>query len=112
MRKIAFLLVVLSLGLVAGCGVELPTPSPSPTQAVLPTSPPSPTSPPEATVSSEEAVAEAPASGMDSILGLASCVAAPFDFPTEPRIPPITEDDHLHGSADASISFIEYADFQ
>jgi hypothetical protein len=44
--------------------------------------------------------------------GPASCVAAPFDFPVEPRIPPVTEEDHIHGLADAPITFIEYADFQ
>jgi len=39
-------------------------------------------------------------------------VAEPFDFPVEPRIPPVTEEDHIHGPADAPITFIEYADFQ
>jgi len=39
-------------------------------------------------------------------------VEAPFDFPVEPRIPPVTEDDHVHGPADAPITFFEYADFQ
>jgi hypothetical protein len=39
-------------------------------------------------------------------------MAAPFDFPVESRIPPITEEDHVHGPADAPITFIEYADFQ
>jgi len=44
--------------------------------------------------------------------GPAFCVEAPFDFPAELRIPPVTEEDHVHGPADASITFIEYADFQ
>jgi hypothetical protein len=44
--------------------------------------------------------------------GPAACVAAPLDFQAEPRIPPVTEDDHVHGPADAPITFIEYADFQ
>ncbi len=109
MRKTTLLLVVLLLGLVAGCGVELPTPSPSPTQTVLATSPPPPT---EASTSSEATVPDAPESEVGSTLGSASCVAAPFDFPTESRIPSITEDDHVHGPDDASITFIEYADFQ
>jgi len=39
-------------------------------------------------------------------------VAEPFDFPVESRIPPVTEKDHIHGPADAPITFIEYADFQ
>ena len=104
MRKPALLLTVLLLGLVVGCGVELPTPSPSPTPTSLPTSPPSPTP------ASEAATAVPPAS--DTAPGSASCVAAPFDFPVESRIPPITEEDHVHGPADAPITFIEYADFQ
>jgi len=44
--------------------------------------------------------------------GPAACVEAPLDFQVEPRIPPVTEDDHVHGPADAPITFIEYADFQ
>jgi hypothetical protein len=44
--------------------------------------------------------------------GPAACVASPLDFQAEPRIPPVTEDDHVHGPADAPITFIEYADFQ
>ena len=42
----------------------------------------------------------------------ASCTARPLTLPTEPRIPPVTEADHIHGPADAPITIIEYADFQ
>ena len=104
MRKPALLLTILLLGLVVGCGVELPTSSPSPTPTSLPTSPPSPTPASEATTAVPPASETAP--------GSASCVAAPFDPPVESRIPPITEEDHVHGPADAPITLIEYADFQ
>ncbi len=102
MRKSAFLLIVLILGLATGCGVELPSPVPTDAPTTAPTSPP--TSAPEATTAS------APVD--QSTSGSAACVAVPFDFPVESRIPPISEDDHTHGSTDASITLIEYADFQ
>ena len=96
MRRCALLLVVLVLGLVTGCGGEAA--SPTPTLAPSPTAAPA------------TATALPPASPTPS--GPASCVAAPMDFPVESRIPPLTEEDHVHGPADASITFIEYADFQ
>jgi len=40
----------------------------------------------------------------------AFCRAQPL--PAEPRIPPVSERDHVHGPADAPITVIEYADFQ
>jgi len=96
MRKIALLLIVLLLGLVAGCGGESVSPTP--------TSTPRPTSVPD-TATAVPAASATPS-------GPASCVEAPFDFPPEPRIPPVTEEDHIRGPADAPITFIEYADFQ
>jgi hypothetical protein len=39
-------------------------------------------------------------------------MAQPLDLPVEPRIPPVTEADHVHGPANAPITIIEYADFQ
>jgi hypothetical protein len=104
MRKSALLMTVLVMGLVAGCGVEMPSPVPTATPTTAPTSPPPPTSAPEATDAAPP-VSEAPS-------GSASCVATPFDFPVESRIPAISEDDHTHGPANAPITLIEYADFQ
>jgi len=99
MRKFALLLIVLLLGMVAGCDGEPASPtSPSPPPSLSPTSAP------------EAATAAPLASPMPS--GPASCVEAPFNFAPDPRIPPVTEEDHIHGPADAPITFIEYADFQ
>jgi hypothetical protein len=44
--------------------------------------------------------------------GPATCVPSPLDFPVESRIPSVTDKDHVEGPAGASITFIEYADFQ
>jgi len=98
MRKLVLLLTALLLGLVAGCGGESASLTPSP----LPS--PSPTSVPET------ATAAPPVSATPS--GPAACATQPLDFPVESRIPPVTEEDHVHGPADAPITFIEYADFQ
>ena len=102
MRKIALLLTALLIGLVTGCGggSASPTPPPSPRPSPAPSSTPA-----------EETADVAPqTSPVPS--GPASCAEAPFDYPAEPRIPPVTEEDHVHGPADAPITFIEYADFQ
>ena len=42
----------------------------------------------------------------------ASCTIQPLTLPTEPRIPPVTEADHVQGPTNAPITVIEYADFQ
>jgi hypothetical protein len=47
-----------------------------------------------------------------TLVGPASCVAEPFDFPVMSGIPPVTEEDQVYGPADARITFFEYADFQ
>jgi cyclophilin family peptidyl-prolyl cis-trans isomerase len=96
MRRPALLLIVLVLGLVAGCAGETASPTPTPA--------PSPT-PVPATAVPTPLLPATPS-------GPASCVESPLDFPAEPRIPPVMEDDHVHGPADASITFMEYADFQ
>ena len=98
MRRYALLLVVLTLVLVAGCSGESasPTPSPSP--------PPSPTPVPETPAAASTVAPSDP--------GPTTCVEAPLEFNPEPRIPPLTDEDHVHGPADAPITFIEYADFQ
>jgi hypothetical protein len=48
----------------------------------------------------------------DTATGPATCVLEPFDPPMESQIPPINDDDYAHGSTEASITLIEYADFQ
>ena len=90
MRKSALLLMIVLL--LAGCSGEAANPTPSPT------SPPAPTP-------------EVP-TAVVTPSGPATCVLEPLDFPVEPRIPPVTEEDHVHGPADAPITFFEYADFQ
>ena len=94
MRKFALLLIVLLLGLVAGCDNN-ESASPTPAPATLPptTNAPAPTT---VVVPS----------------GPATCVVSPFEIPVNPNIPPISEADHIHGPEDAPITFIEYADFQ
>jgi hypothetical protein len=42
----------------------------------------------------------------------AACVEASAEFPLLPGLPPVTEDEHRKGPSDASITIIEYADFQ
>lgn len=93
MRRRALLLIALLLGLLTGCNGQAASPTPT----LAPTTPPIPTS-------------ETPPTALPS--GPATCVTESFDFPVEPRIPPVTEDDHVHGPADAPVTVIEYADFQ
>ena len=94
MRKPALFafVMVLTLVLVAGCGGEAASPTPSPTPA-----------PATATVAPPTSVSPS---------GPAVCVDEPLDFPVVSGIPPVTEEDHVHGPADAPITIIEYADFQ
>jgi hypothetical protein len=95
MRKPAlftFMVVLILVLVAAGCGGEAasPTPSPTPAPATATAAPPTSVSP----------------------SGPAVCVDAPLDFPVVSDIPPVTEEDHVHGPADAPITLIEYADFQ
>jgi hypothetical protein len=97
MRKLALLSLALFIGgMLVGCRNEPTTPPPSPT------TPPSPTP-------TLEAPTAAPT--VDATAAPASCVADPFD-PAESGVPPVTENDLVRGPSDASITFIEYADFQ
>jgi hypothetical protein len=91
MNKRLLLLLVLLTALAAGCCEQ-----PEPTQEPEPTKVPLPQPTAEIAVEPQEAF----------------CVAEPLELPVEPRIPPVTEADHVHGPADAPITIIEYADFQ
>jgi hypothetical protein len=90
MSKRLLLFLVLLTGLAAGCCKQEPTPEPEPTAR------PSPQPTTEIALEPQEA----------------TCVAQPLDLPVEPRIPPVTEADHVQGPPDARITIIEYADFQ
>ena len=98
MRQHALPLVVLLMGLVAGCS----------NGAVSPTSPP--TRPPSPTPAGET-VTVTPLVGITPS-GPAECVVEPIDFPTNSAIPAVTEEEHIHGPADAPITLVEYGDFQ
>ena len=98
MHRLVLMLIVLVI--VVGCGQETGSPSPSS----------SPTAQPSPMPVQETATAEP--SDVETEMVPVTCELAPLDFPVEPRIPPVTEDDHVHGPADAAITFIEYADFQ
>lgn len=117
MRKYALILLFVLLGVwgvgcgagdggVSGVDVTLESTVASPTDA-SPTDAPTEPSPEATEPGPPLEDLDDPAPGEP-----ASCVADPMDFPVESRIPDVTEDDHAHGPADASITIIEYADFQ
>jgi hypothetical protein len=93
MRKFALLVTVLALGLVVGCARA--TPSPTATPSPVPTIPPT-------AVSAATATASPP--------GTVACRAAPFG--KVEGLPPVSDRDWVRGPADASITLIEYSDFQ
>jgi hypothetical protein len=100
MRKVAFLFVFLLIVGLVGCNSATPSPTAAPTATEAPAA----TTAPEAPVEEDEPSAD-PA-------GPATCTLAPFEFPPLEGIPPISEEDHVHGPDDAPIVIIEYADFQ
>ena len=107
MRKLVLLIaLVVTLGVLTGCGQETTPAEPSPTftpEPAAPTeAPPSPTSEPAAEAT-DPVTTETPS-------GPATCEV--FSLPVESRIPDLDEDDHVVGPEDAPITFIEYADFQ
>ncbi|HDD25329.1 MAG TPA: hypothetical protein ENF52_07825 [Chloroflexi bacterium] len=108
-KQVVFTIVlVLLIGMLAGCGVSMPS-SPSTSDPVV-VQTETFTAPLPVTDTPEVAATAAPQPTAPS--GPATCVVEPFPFPEEPRIPPVTEADHVIGPEDATITFIEYADFQ
>jgi len=87
MRKFALLVIIVIVGLVAGCN----TPTPSPTATPSPTEPP--TVAPAATTP-----------------GTVECRARAFG--KVDGLPPVSDQDWVRGPADAPITLIEYSDFQ
>jgi cyclophilin family peptidyl-prolyl cis-trans isomerase/protein-disulfide isomerase len=103
MRKLALFVMVMALFAAGMTGCSGSTPDPTVTE----TAAPSPTVVAQATAVPQP---QNPTPAASS--GPATCVAEPFIFEEESRIPPVTEADHVVGPADAAITFIEYADFQ
>jgi cyclophilin family peptidyl-prolyl cis-trans isomerase/protein-disulfide isomerase len=101
-RKAVLLSLVLLLALAAACNPET-TPSPA-------SSTPTSASGTDATgaPTTEAPATEVPTTPTPS--GPATCEV--FNLPAEAPIPDINEDDHVIGPDDATITFIEYADFQ
>jgi hypothetical protein len=97
------LIMAVALGALAvGCASQSAAPTAVPTAAptVAPTALPT-----VQAVTPTPALAPTPS-------GPAACTLEPMSFPTNPSIPPVAEDDHTHGPANAAITLIEYADFQ
>jgi hypothetical protein len=111
MRRYMLLLAVALAVVVTGCGGEAsPTVAPEAVDGTVapstdsdPAVAPSPT---QAGGASEDSLAS-PAPP-----GEAVCTAAAAEFPVEPGLRPVTEEDHTRGNDDASITLIEYSDFQ
>jgi hypothetical protein len=105
LKKRVLLLAALLAGLVAGCDGGAADEVPTPTAPTAPTSAASPTP------AAEVATATSPPAVITPS-GPAACTVEPLEFPVNPEIPPIAETEVIHGPAEASISFVEYADFQ
>lgn len=111
MRRYVLLLAVALAVVVTGCGGEAsPTVAPGvvdetavpSTDSDLTVVPPSTS---EVGGGDEPAASPAPP-------GEAVCTAAAAEFPVEPGLSPVTEEDHTRGNDDASITLIAYSDFQ
>lgn len=87
MRKLALLMTITVVGLVAGCSTPTPSPTVTPEPTELPTVAPTATTP-----------------------GTVACRARAFG--KVDGLPPVNDQDWVRGPADASITLIEYSDFQ
>lgn len=88
MRRLVRLTAIIVLGLAAGCTT---TTTPSPTATPMPTKPPT-------------------AMSATGTPGTVECRARPFG--KVEGLPPVSDEDWVRGPAAASITLIEYADFQ
>ena len=112
MRRSVLLMTVLVMLVGCSTGAAEVSPSPGAEPSKMPSDGTASSEPPTIdSASTPQTPTVEPPDGDTPVIP-ATCELAPLDFPVEPRIPPVSEDDHVHGPADAEITFLEYADFQ
>jgi hypothetical protein len=113
-RITVFVMAVLFVVFLTGCNSTPTAETGPPTLEPITPAPTSTTKPPteatEATDPTTEPTTES--QGPQEPSGPAACQVSPLQIPEVEGIPPIGEADHMHGTPNAPITFIEYADFQ
>jgi hypothetical protein len=115
MRKYTLLVAALLAALLVGCGGAT-APASDATKGPLEAAEETLSTQPDATdkplpTAGSAAATDTPGAATGPA-GPAECVAAEAEFPLQPGLPPITTEDNAEGPADASITLIEYSDFQ